>query len=192
MPSYSNRYSVTSGGKARFQSCRAARSLHNCQPEVAALPTLASDCSARCGPLPETTGSRGTTLASRKKSPVVDNSFTPEDAVHLSEKPCESHRVRDAAINLRPTPAQRDLIERAAALLSKRRSEFIVEAACERAREVVMDQVFFSLDADKFHQFTALLDSPAAPNVGLQRLLAVQALWSVSAERTCARPLPRP
>lgn len=102
--------------------------------------------------------------------------------MHLSEKPCESHRVRDAAINLRPTPAQRDLIERAAALLSKRRSEFIVEAACERAREVVVGQVFFSPNTDKFKQFTALLDAPAAPNAGLQRLLAVQASWTGSAE----------
>lgn len=90
--------------------------------------------------------------------------------------------VRDVAINLRPTPAQRDLIDQAATLLGKHRSEFILEAACERAREVVVDQVFIGLNTDKFKQFTALLDAPAAPNPGLQRLLAVQASWTGSAE----------
>jgi uncharacterized protein (DUF1778 family) len=90
--------------------------------------------------------------------------------------------VRDAAINLRAKPEQRDLIDRAATLLGKNRSDFMLEAACERACAVVLDQVFFSLDTDKFQQFTALLDAPAAPNAGLQRLMAVQAPWAASAE----------
>ncbi len=90
--------------------------------------------------------------------------------------------MRDAAINLRARPEQRDLIDQAAALLGKNRSDFMLEAACERARAVVLDQVFFSLDTDKFQQFTALLDAPAAPNAGLQRLLAVQPPWVAKAD----------
>lgn len=90
--------------------------------------------------------------------------------------------MRDAAINLRAKPEQRDLIDQAATLLGKNRSDFMLEAACERARSVVLDQVFFSLDTDKFQQFTALLDAPAAPNAGLQRLLAVQAPWVAKAD----------
>ena len=43
---------------------------------------------------------------------------------------------------------------------------------------VVLDQVFFSLDADKFRQFTALLDAPPGPNPGLERLMAVKAPWN--------------
>lgn len=90
--------------------------------------------------------------------------------------------MRYAAINLRARPEQRDLIDQAAALLGKNRSDFMLEAACERARAVVLDQVFFSLDTDKFQQFTALLDAPAAPNAGLQRLLAVQPPWVAKAD----------
>jgi uncharacterized protein (DUF1778 family) len=86
--------------------------------------------------------------------------------------------MRDAAINLRALPEQRDLIDQAANLLGKNRSDFMLEAACERAQAVVLDQVFFSLDADKFNQFTALLDAPPGPNPGLERLLAVKAPWS--------------
>lgn len=85
--------------------------------------------------------------------------------------------MRDAAINLRALPAQRDLIDHAATLLGKNRSDFMLEAACDRARTVVLDQVFFNLDAEQFKQFTALLDAPLAPNPGLERLMAVNAPW---------------
>jgi uncharacterized protein (DUF1778 family) len=88
--------------------------------------------------------------------------------------------VRDAAINLRALPEQRDLIDQAAAALGKNRSDFMLEAACDRARSVLLDQVFFSLDADKFEQFVALVDAPPAPNAGLERLLAVKAPWDVN------------
>ena len=85
--------------------------------------------------------------------------------------------MRDAAINLRALPEQRDLIDQAAAALGKNRSDFMLEAACDRARSVLLDQVFFSLDADKFEQFVALVDAPPVPNAGLERLLAVKAPW---------------
>ncbi|MFT4102283.1 MAG: DUF1778 domain-containing protein [Burkholderiaceae bacterium] len=90
--------------------------------------------------------------------------------------------MRDAAINLRALPEQRDLIDHAASLLGKNRSDFMLEAACERARAVVLDQVFFRLDADRFARFTALLDAPTAPNAGLERLMAVKAPWAPESE----------
>ncbi len=89
--------------------------------------------------------------------------------------------MRDAAINLRALPEQRDLIDQAASLLGKNRSDFMLEAACERAQAVVLDQVFFSLNADKFRQFTAMLAAPPDPKPGLERLLAVKAPWSTGA-----------
>lgn len=85
--------------------------------------------------------------------------------------------MRDAAINLRALPEQRDLIDHAASLLGKNRSDFMLEAACERAQTVVLDQVFFNLDTDQFRQFTEMLDAPAQPNPGLERLMAVKAPW---------------
>jgi len=85
--------------------------------------------------------------------------------------------MRDAAINLRALPEQRDLIDQAASVLGKNRSDFMLEAACERAQAVLLDQVFFNLDADKFRQFTELLDAPPTPNPGLERLMAVKAPW---------------
>ena len=89
--------------------------------------------------------------------------------------------MRDAAINLRARPQQRDLIDQAATLLRKNRSDFMLEAACDKAQAVLLDQVFFSLDDAKFQEFTAMLDAPLQPNEGLARLLAVIAPWNMGA-----------
>ncbi|MBN9342461.1 MAG: toxin-antitoxin system protein [Comamonadaceae bacterium SCN 68-20] len=85
--------------------------------------------------------------------------------------------MRDAAINLRALPAQRELIDQAASLLGKNRSDFMLEAACERAQAVLLDQVFFQLDTEAFRQFTTWLDAPPTPHAGLERLMAVKAPW---------------
>ena len=85
--------------------------------------------------------------------------------------------MRDATINLRALPEQRDLIDHAASLLGKNRSDFMLEAACDKAQAVVLDQVFFGLDADRFQQFTAMLDARPGHNTGFKRLMAVSAPW---------------
>jgi uncharacterized protein (DUF1778 family) len=86
--------------------------------------------------------------------------------------------MRAAAINIRALPEQRDLIDHAASLQGKSRSDFMLEAACERAQSVVLDQVHFSLDAEKFQQFVDLLDAPPQSNAGLERLLALKPVWN--------------
>jgi len=85
--------------------------------------------------------------------------------------------MRDAAINLRARPDQRDLIDQAAQLMGKTRSDFMLEVACEKAKTVLIDQVFFSLDEERFKAFNDLLDAPVAANPGLERLMAVKPPW---------------
>lgn len=89
--------------------------------------------------------------------------------------------MRDAAINLRARPEQRDLIDQAAQVLGKNRSDFMLEAACERAQSVLLDQVFFKLDAERFRHFVRNLDAPVAPNVGMKRLMAIKSPWGTDA-----------
>ena len=86
--------------------------------------------------------------------------------------------MRAASINLRALPEQRDLIDQAANLLGKNRSDFMLEAACERAQSVLLDQVFFNLDTDEFQKFIEILDMPTKHNIGLERLMAVNAPWA--------------
>ncbi len=80
-------------------------------------------------------------------------------------------------INLRARGKQRDLIDRAARLLGKSCSEFVLEAACDEARAALCDQVLFDLDAGKCRQFTNLIDTPPACNPGLDRLRAIKTPW---------------
>ena len=90
--------------------------------------------------------------------------------------------MRDASINLRAKTGQRDLIDQAAAMLGKSRSDFMLEAACDRAQSILLDQVFFKLDAGPFKSFLQRLDAPPAPNEGLARLMDVTAPWAAGAD----------
>jgi len=85
--------------------------------------------------------------------------------------------MRDASIKLRVHAEQRDLIDQAAGLLGKNRSDFMLEAACEKAQGVLLDQVFFTLNVQGFQNFCELLDAPPAANPGLDRLLETKARW---------------
>jgi uncharacterized protein (DUF1778 family) len=85
---------------------------------------------------------------------------------------------RDTAINLRARGTDRDLIDRAAQAQGKTRSEFMLEAARERARQVLVDQVFFQLDVRAFKRFNKLLDTPVgASSKRLIDLLKRKAPW---------------
>ena len=86
--------------------------------------------------------------------------------------------MRDIAINLRAHSQQRDLIDRAASSLGKNRSDFMLEAACEKAQAVVLDRTFFNVDKKTFARFNALLDAPIEANPALDRLLARSPQWN--------------
>lgn len=86
-------------------------------------------------------------------------------------------RTRDVTINIRAKRTQRDLIDQAAELLHKSRSDFMLETACRAAEDVLLDQRVFSLDEASFREFQARLDAPPEANPKLQRLLAIRAPW---------------
>ena len=59
----------------------------------------------------------------------------------------------------------------------------MLEAACDKAQAVLLDQVFFALDPDRYKQFTKLLDAPPVRDPGLERLLSVKAPWKTRAAK---------
>jgi len=82
-----------------------------------------------------------------------------------------------AVINLRTPPAQRALIDRAARLQGKSRTDFMLEASREKAEQVLLDQTLFSVSAKRYKAFVSLMDAPLAENASLKRLLAKRAPW---------------
>ena len=83
-------------------------------------------------------------------------------------------------ISIRAKAGQRDLIDQAADRLGRSRSDFMLEAACRQAEDVLLDQTYFALDSEKMAAFQAMLDKPPAPNDRLRRLLNAPAPWKAS------------
>jgi uncharacterized protein (DUF1778 family) len=53
----------------------------------------------------------------------------------------------------------------------------MLEASCREAEAVLLERRYFALDADRFKEFTAMLDEPPASNPRLRRLLSEEAPW---------------
>jgi len=80
-------------------------------------------------------------------------------------------------INIRAKARQRDLIDQAAERLGRSRSDFMLEAACRQAEDVLLDQAFFTVDHGTFSKFQELLDRPLPATDKLRRLLKTRAPW---------------
>jgi uncharacterized protein (DUF1778 family) len=91
-------------------------------------------------------------------------------AVELSER-------SSAAINLRIGAQTRRLIDDAAAVLGKTRTEFMVESARQAAIDVLLDQRLFVLDAKRYDAFVRALDNPPPPGPKLRALLRRRPAW---------------
>lgn len=71
--------------------------------------------------------------------------------------------AREAPINIRAKTSQRDLIDMAASLVSKTRTDFVLEAACREAQNILLDRRLFILDDKQYDAFLAELDAPITP-----------------------------
>lgn len=87
--------------------------------------------------------------------------------------------LRETHINLRTSAADKALIDRAAEAMGQNRSEFMLGASLQRARETLADQTRFVLDAPQWEAFHAALDAPLAAEAqaALQRLLRRKPPW---------------
>lgn len=84
--------------------------------------------------------------------------------------------TRDSVINLRADSGRRALIDRAASAVGKSRTEFVLEAATEKAQQVLLDRTVFALDGATFRRFVKALDAPLKTSA-LRRLLERRAPW---------------
>jgi uncharacterized protein (DUF1778 family) len=82
------------------------------------------------------------------------------------------------SINLRIEAQTRRLIDDAAAVLGKTRTEFMIDSARAQAIDVLLDQRLFVLDADRYDAFVHMLDNPPAPGPRLRALLRRKPAWT--------------
>lgn len=97
--------------------------------------------------------------------------------MHSSASDGSGRQNRDVTINIRAKQSQRDLIDHAAEVQGKSRSEFMLESSYQKAQDVLLEQTFFGLDELKFKQFVALLDAPPTQDEKLHTLLTTKAPW---------------
>jgi uncharacterized protein (DUF1778 family) len=81
------------------------------------------------------------------------------------------------SINLRIESRTRQLIDDAAAVLGKTRTEFMIDSARALAIDVLLDQRLFVLDAGRYDAFVDALDNPPAPGPRLRALLRRPPAW---------------
>lgn len=81
------------------------------------------------------------------------------------------------SINLRIELHTRQLIDDAAAILGRTRTEFMIDSARSLAIDVLLDQRLFVLDSDRYDAFIHALDNPPAPGPKLRALLRRVPAW---------------
>ena len=87
----------------------------------------------------------------------------------------QRHVVSRAALNLRIQPEVRDLIDQAAHLAGKNRTDFVLDAARRAAEDTLLDRTVFTLSPAAYRQFLKRLDAPPKPNKRLLKSLRTPA-----------------
>lgn len=85
--------------------------------------------------------------------------------------------TRRDTLNLRIKPEERGLIDRAASITGKTRTDFVLEAARQAAEETLLDRTIFTVSAEAYAQFLARLDEPPKANERLRRTMQTQPPW---------------
>jgi uncharacterized protein (DUF1778 family) len=80
-------------------------------------------------------------------------------------------------LNIRIQPDLRRLIDRAAGLAGKNRTDFVLDAARQAAEDVLRDRTVFAVSPKAYAEFLARLDAPPRPNERLRRSLQAPAPW---------------
>ncbi|MBT5228879.1 MAG: DUF1778 domain-containing protein [Methylococcales bacterium] len=72
----------------------------------------------------------------------------------------EHDMAKTESIFFKASPEQKTLINQAASILNKQKTEFMLQTLCDRAEEVILDQQVVMLAPDEFKAFQQALDEP--------------------------------
>ena len=81
------------------------------------------------------------------------------------------------SLNLRIRTEDRGLIDRAARLAGKTRTDFVLDAAKRMAEETLLDRAIIQAEPGAFSAFIKRLDAPARPNPRLRKSLRSGPPW---------------
>ncbi|AUW58051.1 CopG family transcriptional regulator [Sphingobium sp. SCG-1] len=81
------------------------------------------------------------------------------------------------AVNLKMREDTRALIDRAAQMQGRSRTDFMIEASRRAAEDAILDQTVISVDAKTYGRFLSMLDAPPQPNDKLRKTMQTKAPW---------------
>lgn len=88
-----------------------------------------------------------------------------------------STTAKRESLNIRIKPEERWLIDYAAQILNKNRTDFVLEASRRFAEETILDQTVLKFKPEAYAEFLARLDAPPQPNERLRKALQTPAPW---------------
>jgi uncharacterized protein (DUF1778 family) len=88
-----------------------------------------------------------------------------------------AHRAIRETLNIRIKPEERSLIDRAAKVRGKNRTDFVLDAARAAAEEALLEQTIITASPQAYAAFLTRLDQPPQPNERLRKTLQTPAPW---------------
>lgn len=92
-----------------------------------------------------------------------------------------STQRKDHPLSMRIADADIAIIDRAASLRGRSRTEFMRDAAVRTAEEVIMENTVIRMSPEGFAAFVDMLDRPARPVPEMVELLKRSAPWETKA-----------
>ncbi len=80
-------------------------------------------------------------------------------------------------INLRISENKKQVIDQAAELAGKNRTDFMIDAAYREAKNLLLDRRLFSVDNKVYQKFVEMLDSTPGDLSSLKKLMKKKAPW---------------
>ncbi len=109
-----------------------------------------------------------------KRSSRVSEDLSGSGWTVAGNKPADAPK---GSINLRIDGEVRRLIDDAAAVLGKSRTEFMIESARREAIDVLLDRRLFVLDPEQYDAFVKVLNDPPEPDPKLRALMSRIPAW---------------
>lgn len=85
--------------------------------------------------------------------------------------------LKAGSLSIRVDDVTCRFIDRGAEIAGQSRSEFMIQAARQRAEDILLNQRLFVLSKAEWDAFNSAIDNPPAPNEALKALLSRPAPW---------------
>lgn len=95
----------------------------------------------------------------------------------MSHPARKSSPTRRDLVNIRMSREDRNVIDRAARVAGKTRTEFMIEAARRAAHDTLLDTNLVLVDGRTFARFKELFDTPPQANERLLELIDLESPW---------------